>query len=141
MPSCEVAEARRLFTGARVAVLATVDPSGRPHLVPITFVVDGDRVWTAVDGKSKRTTQLRRHANIRANPAVSLLAQHWDEDWSCLWWVRADGIATISETGPAVDRVAGLLRSKYHQYQSVDVSGPVVAVTVRTWRGWTAAPT
>lgn len=141
MPSCEVAEARRLFTGARVAVLATLDPSGQPHLVPVTFVVDGDRVWTAVDGKSKRTTQLRRHANIRANPRVSLLAQHWDEDWSALWWVRADGTATISDAGPSLDRIAGLLRSKYQQYQSVDVSGPVIAVTVHRWRGWTAART
>jgi PPOX class probable F420-dependent enzyme len=136
----ERAEARRLFTGARVAVLATLNPSGQPHLVPITFVVDSDRVWTAVDGKSKRSTQLRRHANIRANPAVSLLAQHWDEDWSALWWVRADGIATITDTVASVDRVADLLRSKYDQYDSVDVSGPVVAVTIHTWRGWTAAP-
>jgi PPOX class probable F420-dependent enzyme len=109
--------------------------------VPITFVVDSDRVWTAVDGKSKRTTQLRRHANIRANPGVSLLAQHWDEDWSALWWVRADGIATITDAGASVVRIAGLLRSKYHQYESVDVSGPVVAVSVNTWRGWTSAPT
>jgi PPOX class probable F420-dependent enzyme len=136
-----MAQARRLFAGARVAVLATLDRSGQPHLVPVTFVVDSDRVWTAVDSKPKGATPLRRHANIRANPAVSLLAQHWDEDWSALWWVRADGIATISETPQSVDRVAGLLRSKYDQYQSVQVSGPVIAITVHTWRGWTAAPT
>ena len=141
MPPCEMAQARRLFAGARVAVLATLDRSGQPHLVPVTFVVDGDRVWTAVDSKPKGATPLRRHANIRANPAVSLLAQHWDEDWSALWWVRADGIATISETPESVDRVARLLRSKYDQYQSVHVSGPVIAVTVHTWRGWTAAAT
>jgi len=139
MSSCEGAEARRLFVGARVAILATLDPSGQPHLVPITFVVDGDRVWTAVDAKSKRTRQLRRLANIRADPRVSLLAQHWDEDWSALWWVRADGIATISDTDASVDRIARLLRSKYQQYQSIDVAGPVVAVTVHTWRGWTGA--
>jgi len=136
-----MAQARRLFAGARVAVLATLDRSGQPHLVPVTFVVDGDRVWTAVDSKPKGATPLRRHANIRANPAVSLLAQHWDEDWSALWWVRADGIATISETPESVDGVARLLRSKYDQYQSVHVSGPVIAITVHTWRGWTAAPT
>lgn len=141
MPPCEMAQARRLFAGARVAVLATLDRSGQPHLVPVTFVVDGDRVWTAVDSKPKGATPLRRHANIRANPAVSLLAQHWDEDWSALWWVRADGIATISETPESVDGVARLLRSKYDQYQSVHVSGPVIAITVHTWRGWTAAPT
>src|SRR5215207_141425 len=139
MPSCDAAEARRRFAGARVAVLATLDRSSQPHLVPVTFVVDRGRVWTAVDSKPKGATPLRRHANIRANPAVSLLAQHWDEDWSALWWVRADGIATITDADASVDRIARLLRSKYQQYQSIDVTGPVVAVTVHTWRGWTGA--
>ena len=140
MPACDPAEARRLFSDARVAVLATLDLSGGPHLVPVTFVVDGGSVWTAVDEKPKRATQLRRHANIRADPRVSLLAQHWDEDWSGLWWVRADGTATLSDSRSTVERIAGLLRRKYLQYDHLGVAGPVIEVTVHSWRGWTATP-
>jgi PPOX class probable F420-dependent enzyme len=130
------AEARRRFASARVAVLATVDDSGAPHLVPVVFVAERSTIWTAVDGKPKRTGQLRRHANIRAEPRVSLLVQHWHEDWSLLWWVRADGLATVTDSAAIVDRATALLRAKYAQYDSVDVHGPVIEVTVDTWRGW-----
>ena len=86
------AEARARFAAARVARLATADAAGRPHLVPIAFAVAGDTIYSAVDAKPKRTRALRRLANVRENPAVSLLVDHWDEDdWAALWWVRADG--------------------------------------------------
>ncbi len=140
MPSCEPTEARRRFSGARVAMLATLDPSGRPHQVPVTFVVDGGSVWTAVDEKPKDSARLRRLANIRADPRVSLLVQHWDEDWTRLWWVRADGAATVGDSQAAVQRVAGLLRRKYPQYEDVGIPGPVIEVVVEAWRGWTAVP-
>ena len=131
-------EARRRFGDARVAVLATVDPTAAPHVVPVTFVVDGDAVWTAVDGKPKRSTRLRRLANLRGNPRTSLLVQHWEEDWQLLWWVRADGTAAITEDQDTVDRVVRLLRRKYDQYDEVAVGGPVVEITVQDWRGWSA---
>lgn len=131
-------EAARLFAAARVATLATVDGSGAPHAVPVTFVLDGAIVWSAVDGKPKRAGPLRRHANIRAEPRVSLLVQRWDEDWSALWWVRADGLAVVTDEPTAVDRAVGLLREKYAQYGDVDVHGPVIEVSVRSWRSWRA---
>jgi PPOX class probable F420-dependent enzyme len=131
-------QARRRFARARVATLATVDGSGAPHLVPVTFAVDGDTVWSAVDAKPKRGTELRRHVNIRTQPRVSLLAQHWDEDWSLLWWVRADGLAVVTNEHGTVARAIRLLREKYHQYAEVGVSGPVIEVTVEGWRGWAA---
>jgi PPOX class probable F420-dependent enzyme len=131
--------ARLRFAAARVATLATVDGGGMPHVVPVTFAVDGDTIVSAVDGKPKSGTVLRRHRNIRANPRVSLLAQHWDEDWSALWWVRADGLAVVTDTPSAVDRAVTLLREKYEQYTTVDVHAPVIEVTVHTWREWTAA--
>ena len=81
------------FASARVARLATVDAGGGPHVVPITFAVDGDVIWSAVDDKPKRSRELKRLANIRSNPAVSVLADHYDDDWTRLWWVRADGTA------------------------------------------------
>jgi len=133
-------EARRRFSAARVAVLATADAAGTPHAVPVTFAVDGDDVCTAVDGKRKTTTSLKRHANVLENPQVSLLVQRWDDDWSALWWVRADGIATLAEDPERIAPIVDLLRGKYSQYAVVPISGPVMRVAVHTWRGWTAVP-
>ncbi|WP_239134047.1 TIGR03668 family PPOX class F420-dependent oxidoreductase [Rugosimonospora africana] len=129
-------DARRLFAAARVATLGSLTAAGDPHLVPVTFAVDGDTVWTAVDGKPKRDGGLRRHENIRRRPGVSLLAQEWDEDWSRLWWVRADGSAVVTDEPAAVARAVELLCAKYRQYAEVRVGGPVIEVTISGWRGW-----
>ena len=134
----EQAHARRRFAAAEVAVLSTVDATGAPHAVPVTFVVSGDTLWSAVDGKPKRSAALRRHDNIRANPQVSLLAQHWDADWSRLWWVRADGTAGLDHSEGTLRRVAQLLRAKYPQYATVPILGPVIEVRLLHWRGWAA---
>lgn len=128
--------ARRMFEDARVARLATVDPEGRPHLVPVTFAVQNQRVVTAVDHKPKRSTDLRRLRNIRTNPYVSLLADHYEDDWTRLWWSRADGRAEVAEDGP--DRTAALdaLAAKYPQYRDRRPAGPVILVEVTHWSGW-----
>lgn len=135
-------EARAAFAAARVARLATVDEHGRPHLVPLVFALDGDVVFTAVDHKPKRTTALRRLANMRTNPAVALLVDHYDdEDWSVLWWARADGRARILDPGSEQARHGlGLLVSRYRQYASDAPDGPVVAIDVERWTGWSARP-
>jgi PPOX class probable F420-dependent enzyme len=104
-------EARRRFASARLAHLASVDPRGRPHLVPITFALVADTIYSAVDDvKPKRTLALRRLANVAANPAVAVLVDHYEEDWAGLWWVRADGHARtidVSKT-EAQDALAAL---------------------------------
>ena len=84
--------ARGLFGAAEVARLATVAADGAPHLVPVCFALAGDVVYSAVDGKPKRTPDLARLANIAAEPRVALLADHYEEDWTRLWWVRVDGM-------------------------------------------------
>jgi PPOX class probable F420-dependent enzyme len=109
-------EARRRFAAARVAHLATVRTDGRPHLVPIVFALDGDRVYSIADPKPKRGPDLLRFRNIAANPAVSLLVDHYDEDWNRLWWVRADGVARVIDDGPERETAIRLLRAKYRQY-------------------------
>ncbi len=88
-------EARRRFASARVARLATADAGGRPHIVPIVFAVEGDIIYSAVDHKPKRTTALRRLANMAENPFVALLVDYYDDDWSRLWWARADGTGRL----------------------------------------------
>jgi PPOX class probable F420-dependent enzyme len=141
--SMDADAARTLFATARVARLATVGTDGRPHLVPITFALDGDTLYTAVDHKPKRTTRLRRLENVAANPRVSVLADHYDErDWSALWWVRADGEArVIAPDDPRQTRVAALLQARYEQYRRRPPAGPAIAVSVSRWSGWRAADT
>jgi PPOX class probable F420-dependent enzyme len=132
----EPAEARRRFAAARVARLATADAVGRPHLVPVTFAVDGDTIYTAVDHKPKRTHALKRLANIEANPLVALLADEYDEDWSRLWWARADGTASVRES--AGEPELELLRARYDQYGESPPDGPLIVVAVERWSGWSA---
>ena len=128
-------EARAVFAAARVARLATAGADGRPHLVPIVFAVAGDEVVTAVDAKPKRTTRLRRLANVHENPRVALLADHYEEDWGALWWVRADGRARVVDPD---QRALDLLASRYPQYREDPPTGPVLAVAVQRWSGWRA---
>ena len=134
-------EARRLLAEARVARLATADPWGRPHVVPICFAVDGDRLYTAVDHKPKRRPELRRLDNLRANPSASVLVDHYDEDWGRLWWVRADGTAAVldpedDQAGEQRRRAVALLADKYEQYVGRAPGGAVIALTLRSWRSW-----
>jgi PPOX class probable F420-dependent enzyme len=122
---------------ARVARLATVTDAGRPHIVPIVFAVDGETLYFAVDSKPKRTTDLQRLKNIAANPAVSILADHYDDhDWARLWWVRADGIARVVTDGDEAERAIELLAGRYPQHRLARPAGPVVAVTIQRVTGW-----
>ena len=127
-----------MFAESPVAMLATVGADGAPHLVPVVFAVHDDVVYTAVDAKRKSTQRLRRLANIEANPKVSMLVDHYDDDWTQLWWVRADGIAAIHYSGEEMAAGYALLRKKYLQYQRIALDGPVVTVDVQRWASWQA---
>jgi PPOX class probable F420-dependent enzyme len=133
-------DARQRFAGAAVARLATVTETGRPHLVPVTFAVDGDRIYTAVDAKPKSTTDLRRLRNIRARPQVAVLADRYHDDWAALWWVRADGRAVILEDPRQTAGPVALLAARYPQYRDQPPAGPVIEITAERWTGWAAAP-
>jgi PPOX class probable F420-dependent enzyme len=133
------AEARLRLSAARVARLATAGADGQPHLVPVTFAVDGDLIYTAVDHKPKTTVNLRRLRNIRENPRVALLADHYSEDWDALWWVRVDGSATIVEDGQAVAHPIDVLVRRYEHYRRTRPTGPVIIIRAERWTGWAAA--
>jgi PPOX class probable F420-dependent enzyme len=128
----------RRVTAARVARLATVTAGGRPHLVPICFALDELTLYFAVDAKPKRTSNLKRLRNIAANPMVSILVDHYEDDWDRLWWVRLDGHARVV-TGEAEAQMAlELLAGRYSQYRATAPAGPVVAVAIATMTGWSA---
>ncbi len=129
-------EARARFVASRVARLATVGTHARPYLVPIAFALAGETIYSVVDTKPKRTTELQRLQNVRLNPRVCLLADHYDDDWSALWWARADGSARVLDLDEHEARTAvQLLSERYPQQRPV---GPVLAVDVERWSGWSA---
>jgi PPOX class probable F420-dependent enzyme len=129
---------RTRVVAARVGRLGTVTAQGRPHLVPCCFALDGQVVYSAVDGKPKSTLALRRLDNLRANPAVSLLVDHYSDDWSELWWVRVDGRGRVLDEGVEHRWALDVLAAKYVQYRENRPPGAVVAVDIDTWRSWQA---
>jgi len=130
-----------LLATARVARLATSGADGQPLVVPVCYVLEGDRLYTAVDAKPKRTRELRRLRDIAANPRVSLIVDVWDEDWRQLRWVRVDGAATALIEGAERTRALAALTAKYPQYATMQlaaVAGAVIAITAAravAWRG------
>jgi PPOX class probable F420-dependent enzyme len=130
-------EDARLST-ARIARLATTDPDGRPHLVPIVFALEGETLYSAVDRKPKRSSTLRRIENARARPDVTILVDHYEEDWGRLWWIRLRGRARVLDDGEERDRALELLKEKYPQYRTEPPDGPVLAVDVTNVREWTS---
>ena len=132
---------RELVDAAQVARLATVRPDGRPHLVPVTFaLVSPTEVVTAVDHKPKRSTNLQRLRNIDAEPRVSLLLDHYDDDWTALWWVRVDGTARVVREEPDRSARAEVLARKYQAYASRPPAGPVIAIDVVSVTSWNVDP-
>ncbi|GAA3731797.1 TIGR03668 family PPOX class F420-dependent oxidoreductase [Salinactinospora qingdaonensis] len=129
-------QTREAFAESRVARLATVAADGRPHLVPVTFAVAGDTIAIAVDNKPKSTKNLKRLANIEANPKVCLLVDHYSDDWEQLWWARADGTARIIHEGTERDHALDRLHERYPQYRDDPPDGPVILVDVDRWSGW-----
>ncbi len=132
-------EMRARVGPAQVARLATVTITGAPHLVPFCFVLDGDALYSAVDRKPKRSPRLRRLENAAAEPRVCVLVDHYEDDWSWLWWVRLDGTAMRLEPGSETDRALAALTGKYPQYRSEPPDGPVLRIDVQRWSGWAAS--
>ncbi len=129
--------ARERFATARVARLATLAPGGGPRIVPIVFALRGDTIYSAVDAKPKRTLALARLDDVVHRPAAAVLADHYEDDWSALWWVRGDGRGRVLEPElPEARRAIAALQTRYPQQTVV---GAVLAVDVERWSGWAAA--
>lgn len=134
------AEARDRFAISPVLRLATVGNDGKPQVVPCTFAVDfAGQIVIGIDDKPKSTANLRRLRNIAENPRVSLLVDHYDDDWNQLWWARADGTARIERSGLDHASHWAALKRKYSQYEGQLLEGPVIVVQVESWSGWAFA--
>jgi PPOX class probable F420-dependent enzyme len=138
-------EVRRFLDTERVARLATADARGRPHLVPVVYAFQGDRVFIPIDRKPKKHADpraLRRVRNLCENPRASLLVDHYEEDWGRLAWFRVDGQATLLEGGPAYQEGARALTVKYPQYRArplpAEGEGLMILLHIETVRSWRA---
>lgn len=123
----------------RVGHLATADANGRPHVIPVCFDYDGRHIYSVLDAKPKRgsLTGLRRVRNILANPQVSLVIDHYDEDWTRLWYLLVHGRAALIEDGPETPAAIARLREKYPQYRDMALDGnPVIRIVPERVTGW-----
>lgn len=131
-----------LTVEGRVARLATLDETGHPHLVPVCYATDGRAYYSAIDRKPKRTPpeRLRRVRNIRANPRVALLFDHYEEDWRGLRYVMVQGQAELLSGGPEWEAARGLLEAKYPQYAAMPLGagGLMIKITPERVIAWSA---
>ncbi len=123
---------------ARVGRLATADAGGVPHVVPLVFAAVERTLYWVVDRKPKRSKRLKRLDNIAANPNVEVVVDHYDDDWSRLWWVRAGGTARILEDEAEHARGLTALSEKYERYRTDPPEGPVIAIDISRVTGWEA---
>jgi PPOX class probable F420-dependent enzyme len=131
---------RRRLAAAPVGHLASAGADGKPHVVPVCFALDGDTVYWAIDFKPKGGPDLKRMRNLGENPRAALLVDHYEEDWSRLWWVRVDCSTTAPALGDEVGRGLDLLAAKYRQYRDRRPDGPVVRMEIDRWSGWSGEP-
>lgn len=131
---------RRFLESERVARLATADAGGAPHAVPVCFALEGASVYIAIDEKPKRVAApaLKRLRNIGENPRVALVADRYDDhDWSRLGWVMVRGRAELLSDGPEHAAAQRLLRARYRQLASMDLTGlPVIAIRIERVTSW-----
>jgi len=109
----------------------------------VTHAVDAgdhDVLVTGVDQKPKASTDLKRLRNIAENPRVSILCDHYEDDWTQLWWVRADGTATVEHDGATWQAGVDQLVAKYPQYRDQPPRGPMIVVRITHWAGWAYTP-
>jgi PPOX class probable F420-dependent enzyme len=133
-------EVRAKAASAPVARLATIGSAGAVDLVPITFAWHATTLVTAVDHKPKQTRQLQRLDNIARDPRVTVLIDHYSDEWSELWWVRLRGTAAVIHDGPPFTEAIARLVAKYpRQYGGQPPAGPVIEVDVNDVRVWRAS--
>ena len=130
-----------LLSATRIAHLATADKSGQPHVIPICFVYDGKRFFSPIDEKPKRAapSKLKRLKNIRENPKVSVVIDHYKEDWRKLAYILVFGKARTLQSGVKHRSAIKLLRRKYRQYRAMAIDErPMIVIMPKRIVTWSA---
>jgi PPOX class probable F420-dependent enzyme len=130
--------ARELLAAQRVARLAFVDDGDRPRVLPVTFAVAGDAIWSAIDEKPKRTAEPARLRYLERRPEAALLVDTYDDDWTKLAWVQLLGRMDALPVDSSPEAMAALA-AKYEQYARRTPPGPLLRLTVERALHWRAA--
>ena len=134
-------EARRRLATNVHGVLATLHPKRGPDPQPVVYAVSDDgHVGVPIDRvKPKASSRLQREDNLDADPRGALLVEHWDtDDWSRLWWVRADLEHVADPSAELVDDLADRLARTVPQYADKPFHRVLVCRIVNV-TGWSAA--
>jgi PPOX class probable F420-dependent enzyme len=129
--------ARGLLAAERVARLAYVDDDDSPRVLPVTFAVAGDAVWSAIDQKPKRTPEPARVRHLRRRADAALVVDLYDDDWTRLAWVQVLGdveVLDLAESGEGLDA----LTAKYEQYRAARPPGPFLRLVPERVVCWSA---
>ena len=121
-----------LINSADVARLATTD-GHQPHLVPVVLVSEGNHIYLPIDGKLKKPGALKRVTNLELHPEVALLVDHYEEDWSKLWWVRVDAVASIE---PLPTAARNKFIEKYSGYGHTEIGIESIKLEVVNVQKW-----
>jgi len=133
------AEQTAFITAQRVGRLATADALGNPHVMPVCFAISNNTLYITIDEKPKRASarSLKRLRNIVDNPSTAFVADRYDEDWTQLAWVMLRGRADILADGAEHDRAQTLLRERYPQYRTMQLTElPVIALRIERVTTW-----
>ena len=133
----------RWLRNSPVARLATADASGAPHVIPVCYAFNGRIIYSVLDRKPKNVAlgRLRRIRNILDNPRVSLVVDHYEDDWQSLGYLLITGHAELLVDGSERVEAVKLLREKYHQYRAMDGDeNPVIKLTPHRIIGWGKVP-
>jgi PPOX class probable F420-dependent enzyme len=128
--------ARELLEREPVGRLALVDEHDRPRVLPVTFALVDDAIWTAIDHKPKRRAEPARVRYLRRRPEASLVVDVYDDDWSRLRWVQVTGSVTVLDAGP--DAALAALAAKYPQYERRPPAGPFIRLAIERAVWWRA---
>ena len=138
-PNILTAEQVELLNRTPAGHLATADADCRPYVVPFCFVCEGGIIYSVLDAKPKSADlrRLRRVRNILANPRVSMVIDHYDSDWSKLWFLLVQGRAELLEPGAEHAHALAQLRAKYPQYREMELDdNPMITIIPDQATGW-----
>lgn len=126
-----------MLNSSRVGRLGLIDDGDRPRVLPVTFAVACESIYSAIDRKPKRTGAPARLRYLRRRPEVALTVDHYEDDWSTLAWVQVLGRVAIVD--PTEDeRGMNALASKYEPYRREPPPGPLLVLTPERALHWRA---
>jgi PPOX class probable F420-dependent enzyme len=129
-----------LLREARVARLGFLDSGDRPRVLPVTFALAADRLYSVIDEKPKRVPgrELARVRYLRRRPAAALTVDRYDDDWRKLAWVQVLGAVHVHDDPTTQAGAFAALAAKYEPYRHGVPEGPLLELVPERILRWRA---